>query len=570
MRVSNLPKQAQNFTNKVTRTIVRQKSPLLAVASGASYIASQIVPPPARSVCLAGSVLAGVLSASFLAKDLTEKITGTLDRNIQQISGAVSQTGGDVTNALGGNVLKPIKLKAISPEEKQKLSQTQPIMDEAQKTVFDRITQWIGKNDKPTYNETESNYTCVYMYGPPGTGKTVFAKALFGAVDNKYDFKLANITAGDLMERGAEKLNHLKNDVLSQIDKATADKPICLGFFLDEVEGSLNKDRMMNPGVVNEYLTFVNEIKDKAAHNKNVYIIGALATNYDTQVDRASRRDGRVTETLHVDYPSLEVKKQVLDMVIDKLDNNLFTNNIKNSIKALVNNASSESPITKALNEQYLVGASIENAIINTQKSIFLDKINQNNIPTKFIEYLEKNITTASKTATEQRKADEAELKERQSMSMQAARMANALEAIASKDSSGNLSEIAKSLKEIAEKTGDNKGIKEILDNMGKKFEAMQAQGDENTRKIIAEISKFIQHIDNATIRANNSAEAASKSAEAANKSENSASNSAWSASAYVSAFKSVANNMSILRNISENLDELINAYKSWSTRAFR
>jgi hypothetical protein len=67
------------------------------------------------------------------------------------------------------------------------------------------------------------------------------------------------------MERGAEKLNHLKKEVLGLIDNAKdPNKPVALGFFFDEVEGSLNKDRSMNAGVVNEYLTFINEIKDAA------------------------------------------------------------------------------------------------------------------------------------------------------------------------------------------------------------------------------------------------------------------------------------------------------------------
>ncbi len=508
--LSKISQSIISAKNNAINFSIKQKSPLLATLSCTSYMASNFMPPPARSICLTVSALAGALSVGSLASDLTEKVTGTLNKNLEE----VNKTGADVVNAMGGNILTPIELKSITTDDKQKMSETKPIMDNTTKTAWDRITKWVSLSKKPTFNKRQSNYDCLYMYGPPGTGKTVFANALFGAVDNKYDFKLANITAGDLMERGAEKLNHLKKEVLGLIDNAKdANKPICIGFFLDEVEGSLSKDRSLNAGVVNEYLTFINEIKDAAAHNPNVYILGALATNYDEQVDRASKRDGRVTETLHIDYPTLDVKKRVLDMVVDKLDSTPYTNKIKEDIKTAIKTALDDdnSAIKTALDEEHLVGAAIENAVIKTQKDIALNNITKD-IPNEFIKRLSNNITTATATATKQREADEKELKARQSLSVQLSGMREALETISKKDSSGNIADIAKHLKEISEKTGNNEQLEKIMTDMGEKFKEMQTASTEDRKKMIQQISEFIKQVQEHSKNASNSAINAQKS----------------------------------------------------------
>lgn len=343
---------------------------------------------------------------------------------------ALEKTAREIVTGLGGNLLQPIALKDIDKEDRKKLKNKEPIMSADTQTTWDGITNWIKLPTKLKFAERESNYDCVYMYGPPGTGKTQFANALFSAVDDSYHLKLANITAGDLKERGAEKLKRLKEDILKIIDKnKDGNNKVCLGFFLDEVEGSLNKDRNMNPGVVNEYLTFIDDIQKAAAGNKNVYILGALATNYDNQVDDAANRDKRVTYSLHLDYPDNKVKLKILEDVIqqtgyEKVNKDALWSKLEGKLKDNTDN-----PIKTALEEKNLVGASIVNAVELTQRDMQIaDDVNDVNFYDTFIEKLAQNITASAKKAQEKREKYEKDIQAREAIGTHLSRMASALE----------------------------------------------------------------------------------------------------------------------------------------------
>lgn len=523
-----------------------------AVTSCALAVASEYVPSYYKPIIRGAAVLVGGLSVGSWASEKVDTMAKKVTATLENTNKTILTTGSDAVHAMGGNPLKPIELKEVSKADKAKMGDKNnaPIMDNNTKSTWDRITKWIGLENKIPFGKKQANYDCVYMYGPPGTGKTVFANALFGAVPDKYDLKLANITAGDLMERGAEKLNHLKKEVLTLInDTKDSTKPVCLGFFLDEVEGSLNKDRSMNAGVVNEYLTFINEVKDAAAHNKNVYILGALATNYDDQVDRASKRDGRVTDTLHVDYPSLDMKNKLLEYALNKTG---YNETKKQSLLSAVN---SNKSITEALQEENLVGASLVNAVEKTQKDM---QINNNSDANAFITKLAENIVTATNTATQQREKDEEELEARKSLAIQ-------------------LSGMREALKTIAKKTGDNEALEGIMKNMGEKFEALQKASAKDREKIIAQIAEFIKQVEKHSTNASDSATASKESATNASNSAENASRSALSACSSnndlnnkIDAFKYVSNNMRTLEYIIQQSPKIIEAYNNWFTRTTR
>lgn len=382
-----------------------------------SIYAASLLPPPMREVL---STLATMGSVSSVVS-VFAKMTTVMQENSDNL-----------VTAMGSQPLASIELKEIASKQRLAMKEVKPIMDNTTQDVFDFIKAKIEKTDKSTWKGQEDNYDCIYLYGPPGTGKTVFANSLFGAVPNEYSLKVANITSGDLMERGAEKLKRLKRNILKEIEdagKITLDKPIpkplCIGFFLDEVEASLHKNRSINHGVVSEYLNFINQIKDETVSNKNVYILGALATNFDAFVDGAVKRDGRITHTLEIGYPSLDVKKAILKSSVKDLGINI-------NKKTLTDRLTDNQQVNDALSEPSLTGASIEEAMKKTQQRISLGERSQNNVNiNEFINEFISQLGKSSQRAKEQREKDEAELQAKQSKGEHLRNIANALQRIA-------------------------------------------------------------------------------------------------------------------------------------------
>ena len=172
-------------------------------------------------------------------------------------------------------------------------------------------------------------------------------------------------------------------------------------------------------------VTFINQIKDETVSNKNVYILGALATNFDAFVDGAVKRDGRITHTLEIGYPSLDVKKAILKSSVKDLGINI-------NKKTLTDRLTDNQQVNDALSEPSLTGASIEEAMKKTQQRISLGERSQNNVNiNEFINEFISQLGKSSQRAKEQREKDEAELQAKQSKGEHLRNIANALQRIA-------------------------------------------------------------------------------------------------------------------------------------------
>ncbi|KAF1974837.1 AAA-domain-containing protein [Bimuria novae-zelandiae CBS 107.79] len=142
----------------------------------------------------------------------------------------------------------------------------------------------------------------VLLYGPPGCAKTLIAQAV--ATESRQNF-LA-VKGSELIKMYVGESERAVRDVFR---RARAAKP-CIIFF-DEIDSiGKSRDKMPESGL-NVVATLLNEM-DGIEALKDVFIIGA--TNRPDILDAALIRVGRFDVHIHIGLPTLEARKQILQI----------------------------------------------------------------------------------------------------------------------------------------------------------------------------------------------------------------------------------------------------------------
>ncbi|MDY6349120.1 MAG: AAA family ATPase [Selenomonas sp.] len=156
-------------------------------------------------------------------------------------------------------------------------------------------------------NEVEKNrYTAygiepqkgVLLYGPPGNGKSMLAKAIAGE-NNFYFFKvLSRDFANSYPEEQIKKLERIFTDVTRFSKMMAGAEGIVL--FFDEFDSLAGT--MLNPVVRGSLLNYIAD--ENGLRNKNSKILFMAATNYESSIDEAIKRQGRIDTHLFMGNPS--------------------------------------------------------------------------------------------------------------------------------------------------------------------------------------------------------------------------------------------------------------------------
>ncbi|KAF2030362.1 AAA-domain-containing protein [Setomelanomma holmii] len=148
----------------------------------------------------------------------------------------------------------------------------------------------------------------VLFHGPPGTGKTLLARALASSVSNhgqKVTF---------YMRKGADALSKWVGEAERQLrllfEEARKTQPSII--FFDEIDGLApvrsSKQEQIHASIVATLLALMDGMDGRG----QVIVIGA--TNRPDSVDPALRRPGRFDREFYFPLPSVEGRRQILDI----------------------------------------------------------------------------------------------------------------------------------------------------------------------------------------------------------------------------------------------------------------
>ena len=159
----------------------------------------------------------------------------------------------------------------------------------------------------------------ILLCGPPGCGKTTLAYAIGG----EYKIPFYKITGPDIISSlSGESENIIRNLFNTVVNNS----PSIL--FIDEIETILGKRenliKEMEKRIVAQIMTCIDDINNKFNEMNNpVFVIGA--TSKPEFIDASLRRSGRFDKEIHIGFPSLEMRKNMLMSITknNKIDKNL-------------------------------------------------------------------------------------------------------------------------------------------------------------------------------------------------------------------------------------------------------
>lgn len=179
------------------------------------------------------------------------------------------------------------------------------------------------------------------LEGPPGTGKTLFAKAF--ATESNMSF--IYVSGSDFTDKY---IGESSKKVKELFLFAKKHKPAII--FIDEVDGiakSRSSDLQSSAIESNNMLNTLLVELDGFEKLSGIFIIAA--TNRIECLDSAFLRPGRIDKIIHIPYPNLNARKEIINIYLNGKPYDKSTFNIHNLIE--ITNGFSGSQIENILNE---------------------------------------------------------------------------------------------------------------------------------------------------------------------------------------------------------------------------
>ncbi len=149
------------------------------------------------------------------------------------------------------------------------------------------------------------------LYGPPGTGKTTVAEN----IADHLGFRLITITVSDFLSGGADFLERNAKAIFDVLGAQTD----CVILF-DEIDSFLlDRDfkRHEKQETAFQFMTpsMLTKLNDLRRAKRSIFV---LATNYETRIDAAIKRNGRIDVKYLVLPPDKGVRRRILSQLIKR------------------------------------------------------------------------------------------------------------------------------------------------------------------------------------------------------------------------------------------------------------
>ena len=231
--------------------------------------------------------------------------------------------------------------------------------------IVQRITELISNplNYYSAYKEINTlPIKGLLLCGPPGCGKTTLAYSIGG----QFEIPFYKITGPDIISSLSGESEQIIRNLFNTVIQSA---PSIL--FIDEIETIIGRreaaNKEMERRIVAQIMTCIDDINEKQFElNAPVFVIGA--TSKPEFIDSSMRRSGRFDVEIHIGFPSLEMREEMLKSI---------TKNNKISEEIDFNEIAKKTPGYLAADLQALCRAAGHNAINRLIKS---EKSNNNNI----------------------------------------------------------------------------------------------------------------------------------------------------------------------------------------------
>ena len=181
--------------------------------------------------------------------------------------------------------------------------------------IIQRITELISNplNYYSAYKELNTlPIKGLLLCGPPGCGKTTLAYGIGG----QFGIPFYKITGPDIISSLSGESEQIIRNLFNEV---TQSAPSIL--FIDEIETIIGRreaaNKEMERRIVAQIMTCIDDINEKQFElNAPVFIIGA--TSKPEFIDSSMRRSGRFDVEIHIGFPSIEMREEMLKSITKK------------------------------------------------------------------------------------------------------------------------------------------------------------------------------------------------------------------------------------------------------------
>ena len=178
--------------------------------------------------------------------------------------------------------------------------------------IIQRITELISNplNYYSAYKELNTlPIKGLLLCGPPGCGKTTLAYGIGG----QFGIPFYKITGPDIISSLSGESEQIIRNLFNEV---TQSAPSIL--FIDEIETIIGRreaaNKEMERRIVAQIMTCIDDINEKQFElNAPVFIIGA--TSKPEFIDSSMRRSGRFDVEIHIGFPSVEMREEMLKSI---------------------------------------------------------------------------------------------------------------------------------------------------------------------------------------------------------------------------------------------------------------